>query len=171
MNPQDRYIHIDIMNNAIHVDIVHDIEKPLPIRDNYVQEILANHVIEHISWRQLPFVFNDWNRVLRKGGTVAIRTPNLDFITNMFIRKNITPEAKQDEGYIKKHFGGKISPTMYAILKLFSGQDYLSNFHYACWSIEELIALAGRHGFCAFPRKIGDEFSPGEIQMIMTKVK
>jgi predicted SAM-dependent methyltransferase len=170
MHPQEGYIHIDIMGHAPHIDIVHDINDPLPIGDNICAEILGNHVVEHFSWRKIPFILQDWCRVLKKGGKLILRTPNLEFIMSMYKSKMTTPEAKQDEDHIKKYFGGKVTPSMYANLKLFSGQDYPSNFHFACYDYQTLTEMLIRAGFSnVAPLKLPCEFSPGEIQIMGIK--
>lgn len=169
MAPQKGYIHCDIMAHAPHVDIVHDLTKSIPIADSSVCMMLANHVIEHISWRQIPFVLKDWYRIMSKNGQLVIRTPNLEFIVGMYKSNKITPEHKLDEDHIKAHFGGTITPTMYAILKLFSGQDYPSNFHNLCFDYKTLAECCIRAGFSKVDKLELPEFSPGEIQLMATK--
>jgi GT2 family glycosyltransferase/ADP-heptose:LPS heptosyltransferase/predicted SAM-dependent methyltransferase len=169
MNPQPGYIHLDIMKDAKNVDIVHDLNKSLPIGDSCVKEILANHVVEHVSWRQFPVILRDWYRVLVKDGVLFIRTPNLEFIMNMYNLKKTTPEHKDDEEFIIKNFGS-VTHSMYAILKLFSGQDYPSNFHFACYDPITLRDLCLREKFYRVKiERFGPEFSPGEIQLIAIK--
>ena len=48
---------------------------PLPIRDGSVDLIILNHLIEHIA--ECEFFVRQLRRVLRPGGSVYIRTPNL----------------------------------------------------------------------------------------------
>ncbi|MBT3397454.1 methyltransferase domain-containing protein [archaeon] len=54
-------------------DKVVDLEKKLPFKDNSVDEILANHVLEHIS-NFVPLMHEFW-RVCKKGAVIKIRTP------------------------------------------------------------------------------------------------
>ena len=57
-NPQPGYIHLDVRADLPQVDVICNIQNQrLPYVDNAISEILANHVIEHISFRKLPFVF------------------------------------------------------------------------------------------------------------------
>jgi predicted SAM-dependent methyltransferase len=165
------HAHVDIMPEAEHLELCCDVSKQLPFSDKTLKLIIANHVIEHISWRKINEIVRDWNRVLVIDGRVKIRTPNLEFIIDKYNRKQITPEAKQDEVFIKENFGGTISPTMYVILKLFSGQDYPSNFHNACYDYKTLEWIANRWGFRFSKMTFEREYSPGEIQCVFEKVK
>jgi SAM-dependent methyltransferase len=57
------------------VDVVHDIEKlPLPFPDEEFEEILAQDMLEHLT-DYVP-VLRDLHRILKKGGTLAIRVPH-----------------------------------------------------------------------------------------------
>ena len=56
------------------------------------------------------------------------------------------------------------------MLKLFSGQDYPSNFHFACWDPEGLAAAFRAAGFAETSTEpFGREFSPGAIQLTAVK--
>ena len=56
------------------------------------------------------------------------------------------------------------------MLKLFSGQDYPTNFHFACWDPETLAAVFQQGGFRRVSTEpFGREFSPGEIQLTAVK--
>jgi hypothetical protein len=56
------------------------------------------------------------------------------------------------------------------MLKLFSGQDYATNFHFACWDPETLTAVFRQAGFGVVSTEpFGREFSPGEIQLTAVK--
>lgn len=51
---------------------------PLPINDGQVDLIVLNHLIEHIA--DCEFFVRQLRRVLRPGGAVYIRTPNLECV-------------------------------------------------------------------------------------------
>ena len=56
------------------VDIVADVMKPLPIRDNSVDEIVASHIIEHVD-DVMDFMGEIW-RICKPGATVYFRFPH-----------------------------------------------------------------------------------------------
>ena len=55
------------------VDIICDLEKGIPLRDNCVDKIYANHLLEHIE--HLILLMQEIYRVCRPGARVAIRVP------------------------------------------------------------------------------------------------
>ena len=55
------------------VDIVHDLNKTFPFKDNSFESIIAIHVVEHLT-SLLHFMNESW-RVLSKGGELYIETP------------------------------------------------------------------------------------------------
>lgn len=56
-------------------DVVRDIVKGLPFDDNKFDEILIEHVLEHIEHKDGDFVMNEMHRVLKPGGTLTIEVP------------------------------------------------------------------------------------------------
>jgi GT2 family glycosyltransferase/ADP-heptose:LPS heptosyltransferase/predicted SAM-dependent methyltransferase len=169
MNPQPGYLHLDVMAHAPSLDILHDVSQPFPLLEGTVAEILANHVVEHVSWRDLPKLVADLHRVVVPGGRVFIRTPNLRFIAERFLSGEITPEHPDDEGAMRDGYG-RLTPGLWANIKLFSGQDYPSNYHYNCMDPQDLADLFSRCGFSHVRlERFGREFSPGEIQLVAEK--
>lgn len=172
-SPHPGYLHLDIRKGLPQLDYVCDFSKePLPFEDEEVSELLANHLIEHLSFRTLPFVLKEWHRVLAPGGKLILRTPNLRFICEMYLAGKTTPEWPGDESYIKTHLSAEVTPSWWAILKLFSGQDYEANFHHLCFDFPTLKSLLSRYGFTEIQEEKFDKtFSPGELQVTAKKPK
>jgi len=59
------------------VDIVADLNEPLPLDNNTYDGIYCRFMLEHISWRSVPTFFADVYRVLAQGGRVVFITANL----------------------------------------------------------------------------------------------
>lgn len=57
-------------------DIVCDIEKGLPFKDNSVDEIRCSHTLEHIN--NLLFVLREFYRVCKNGAKITIIVPLMD---------------------------------------------------------------------------------------------
>lgn len=70
------WINIDSVEE-FHPDLLHDLSRPLPFPDGTIAELLAKDILEHFDKFQRFFVFYDWVRVLRLGGTVTVGVPNL----------------------------------------------------------------------------------------------
>lgn len=54
-----------------------DITTLKKIPDDSIQEILCIHAFEHIYLHQLETLFTNWKRVLKKGGTITIESPDI----------------------------------------------------------------------------------------------
>jgi len=165
-NPNPGYVHLDIDPGFPHLEIVCDMSKePIPVPDNSCSELLANHVIEHIPWRQLPFIIKEWFRVLQPGGKLFFRTPDLEFICRTYLEGKTTKEWPGDEAGMVEVFGD-CGPSQWAIIKLFSGQDYPSNFHFHNLDLQSATDLLTRYGFINVNRvSVLPVYSPGELQV------
>ena len=70
-NFKNGYVNID---KYIHRDDVHQFDiLELPFTDNSVSEILAEHLVEHLSFREEKLFFYEVKRVLAKGGLIKKR--------------------------------------------------------------------------------------------------
>ena len=58
------------------VDYVCDLEKHWPIEDDKFDGVFGRFVIEHMSWRAIPFFAQECFRVLKPGGAVLMVGPN-----------------------------------------------------------------------------------------------
>ena len=66
------YINCDV-SKEVHPDKIVDLEKRLPFEDNSVEEIIANHVFEHIV-NFVPLM-QEIQRVCKKESIIKIKTP------------------------------------------------------------------------------------------------
>jgi len=83
MDHRNGYINIDAVS-AVNPDLVHDISKTLPYKDGTVQEVIAQDILEHFIFDDFIFVISEIARVLKDGGTLHVRTPNVDAILHQF---------------------------------------------------------------------------------------
>jgi len=80
------YINIDI-RNAPGIDLVWDLRKPLPYEPEYVEEILAYHVVEHLDRADLPEILEGWRTLLKKGGCLIIEAPDMERLLPEMVKK------------------------------------------------------------------------------------
>lgn len=71
-------------------DVVCDI-RTLPFDDNYADEILAVHIIEHFHLWEVGAVLNEWKRVLKPNGVLILECPDLNKILFWFTKIPIVP--------------------------------------------------------------------------------
>lgn len=97
------------------VDFTADFDKPLPIQDNEWDVVLAQYVIEHLSWRSVRQFIVEVFRILKVGGTVVVTTANTEAQFN----------------WLKDHpegWDGKESFDSFSCI-IFGDQDYPENTH------------------------------------------
>lgn len=73
-NRKQDYISVDLYTEA---DLIINIVRPLPFDDETVDNIYASHVIEHFTREEWDSMHTDWVRVLKPGGSIEIRCPDI----------------------------------------------------------------------------------------------
>jgi SAM-dependent methyltransferase len=104
------------------VDYIGDASKKLPFASCSFDLIYASHVLEHISWYQIPSAIKEWVRILKPGGSIEIWVPNGLLIAQTFINAEL--EIKNDidkDGWYK--FNEYKDPCVWANGRIFSYGD------------------------------------------------
>jgi SAM-dependent methyltransferase len=73
--PRPGYLHVDTDPKARHLE-ARAVAWELPFPDDWADEILSIHTLEHIHPRLLQRTLREWHRVLRPGGAVRVHVPN-----------------------------------------------------------------------------------------------
>lgn len=166
VNPYPGYVHLDAIPGMPELNILCDMQvEKIPVADQSCAEVLANHVIEHVSWRGVGKMVKEWARVLIPGGVLNLRTPDLEFICRSYLEGKTTPEWPEDEHAMKLVFG-QVGPAEWANIKILSGQDNEYNFHKVCFDFGMMKSLLERNGFKDIQRATWEKkHSPGELQV------
>jgi hypothetical protein len=72
--PRDGYVHVDVARFP-HVEVLSN-GVSLPFKNEWGEEILAIHMLEHVRPPQIKLVLAEWHRVLVSGGRLEIHVPN-----------------------------------------------------------------------------------------------
>lgn len=76
-----------------HRDVVQmDATKPFPFPDSCLDFIHAEHLIEHISYKQGQRALSECRRVLKPGGVIRLATPDLERLISVY-RGDAGPEG------------------------------------------------------------------------------
>lgn len=59
---------------------------PLKIESNFFDIVYAAHLLEHYSKRMIPEVLLEWNRVLKKNGTLRLSVPNFAVLAEIYAK-------------------------------------------------------------------------------------
>lgn len=142
--PTDGYEHLDINPKCPHVEYVSEMDD-IPVPAETFDEIIAIHVIEHISWRKVNKVLKEWIRVLKQDGTILIATPNLRFIAEAYLKnrrgksnlfmKDYNIMTDKEQNNLK--LNGQVSGTLWTNFKLFSSSCKWDQ-HFACYDADTL---------------------------------
>jgi len=88
----DGYLNCDLAENytGLAPDVSCDL-RDLPFDNDFADEILAVHVLEHFYIWEVEDILNEWIRVLKPEGKLVIEVPCLDKIINHFIKFDGAP--------------------------------------------------------------------------------
>ena len=106
------------------VDIVDDVTDLSMFASGEFSYVLASDILEHFPISKTESILKEWVRVLKTGGLIEFRVPNLAEI------------CKQYSGSNARHISWL----------LYGGQDYSGNFHYVCFDknlLTEYCTLVG----------------------------
>ena len=96
----DGWLNCDINLQA---DCYLDLNKTLPFKNNSVDYIYSEHVLEHFSYNQCKKILQECYRVLKPCGIIRTAMPSLDFyLENMFNNEN--QEIKDFIAWHKENF-------------------------------------------------------------------
>lgn len=127
--------------------ITHDIRRPLPLDDNQVTRIFAEHVIEHLDFRgDIAKVFSEFYRVLKPLGTVRIIVPDAERFLQAYVDKS--EEGFKQLGWNIDQMPGDIYTPMHIINHIFHQEGE----HLFGWDFDTM-AFSLRHaGFVGIER-------------------
>lgn len=100
------WVNIDLFSD--NPDVVKMDIRRLDIADNAADEILASDILEHFSHREVDLILIEWARVLKPGGIIEIRCPNLKLQINAYMRGDWNADVAS---YMI--FGGQTNPGDY----------------------------------------------------------
>lgn len=98
----------------------------LPYDDATVDEIYCCHALEHVSFRDVPAVLQEWRRVLAPGGKLRVIVPSLDFACAVWLNGGDRDYARQI---------------------LFGNQEHDGEYHKTGWKESDLKADVEAAGF------------------------
>src|SRR5262245_45777249 len=113
--------NVDLLPGA-HIDVVAPSHK-LPFKDNEVDEILCEHMIEHLTYYQFNRTLAEWFRVLKPKGIVTIECPDLLGVCKQFV------EANEYGRYTTYNGGWPLVNQLYGHQRGRSEEEILSQVH------------------------------------------
>ena len=125
---RDGYLNVDFLE--VHKpDLVADARDLSTLPDDYFEEVLANDVLEHLERKDTAPALDEWFRILRPGGRVHVRLPDLLGVARL-VQERDTVEDHQQQ-----------------IHSLFGTQGYAGDYHLAGFTDLTLVAALTAAGF------------------------
>jgi len=110
-----------------------DIRHRLPLADGSVARIFAEHIVEHIDFRNdVPLVFRDWHRVLHQGGIARIIVPDAKRYLQAYVSND--PKLWQTLGWNL----GKMPDDIYTPMHIVNHLFHQSGEHLFAYDFETM---------------------------------
>jgi predicted SAM-dependent methyltransferase len=119
----------------------------LPYPDGTVDEVLAEHVFEHLSFADEGLVWLEMARVLRSGGRLTLEVPDFEWVCATFLAASDDWRDFYVVGHRDHYAGcGRALDQRWGILQtmFFGNQNGVGQFHRSAYTEGKLRALA-RH--------------------------
>lgn len=153
----DGYINCDC-RDLPGINKVFDLEKdfPYPFEDDSIGHIHSEETLEHLSWRSQNRIFEQFQRILFKGGSVSLQVPDVGKMCENYVNKEIcdcVPHKSETlEGFKAKpdciKCGGKakVNPTRW-LMAYCGAQKHPWDTHKTMFTKEYMTELLTKHGF------------------------
>lgn len=103
MPKEQGWVNLDV-RDLPGVDVVVDM-RSLPFPDAHFEEVLALDCIEHVLRVEQETLFREVHRVLRPGGLLKVKTPNLRTLAEALVKGTIPPEELERKVYANQGGG------------------------------------------------------------------
>ena len=121
-------LHPNLDSRALpNVDIVANLEEPLPLPSNEYDLVLSKFSIEHLSWRKVNGFIREIYRIVKPEGKAQIITANLKEQARIIANKEVWDGTESN--------------------LIFGGQDHEGNYHKCGFSPEYIGRLFREAGF------------------------
>jgi predicted SAM-dependent methyltransferase len=82
----------------------------IPVADGEVTHIYSSHALEHVEKRMVIPTLKEWNRLLRSGGLVELRVPDLEWCCRNWL-EHMTNDWHMDTIYGNQEHEGEFHKT------------------------------------------------------------
>jgi predicted SAM-dependent methyltransferase len=147
-NIKEGYINIDGFvegENIVKMDILH-MEYP----DESAVEILAEHLFEHIPFKDEEQLFKECFRLLKSGGKLIVETPDMEWLCKQFLEGKDQFTSFYKVGALDHYFGnGRGTDHRWGMITthFFGNQNGGGQFHYNGYTKEKFMTISNLLGF------------------------
>jgi len=144
----------------------------LPYPDGSVDEILAEHILEHLSFAEEAQAWPELARVLRAGGSLTLEVPDFEWVCATFLHAEDEWRDFYIVGHANHYAGcGRALNQRWGILQtmFFGNQNGPGQFHHSAYTEGKIRALARRTGFAV--QSLTRPFSKGGQALRATLIR
>jgi len=169
-NIKEGYINIDGFvkgENVVNMDILN-----MTYPDNSVDEILSEHLFEHIPFKDEERLFTECFRLLKVGGKLIVETPDMEWLCKKFLEGKDEFPSFYKVGAIDDYFGhGRAVDQRWGMITthFFGNQNGGGQFHYNAFTKGKFIAISKLLKFKSC--EVTEVFNKGAQSIIATFTK
>lgn len=133
------WVNVDIFK-AAEIDFQLNLRNPIPLRDNSVDLLYSEHVLEHFFKPEAINILKEFYRIAKPGATLRIGVPD----AAIYIKKYIENDRAFFEAI--RHLGGAVIPLSTPI-DVINQMFRMGGAHLFAWDFETLAAALEQAGF------------------------
>lgn len=160
----DGFKNVDIIDSP-NVDIVASAHNLNMIEDESVDEILAEHLLEHLTFYQANRALAEWYRVLKTTGSLTIEVPDLESLCKAFLEANEYQRFQSNQG----HWG--LIHHLYGHQQGRSEEENLAQTHKSGYTLARLQEMLYGVGFSSTVEKYPIKDTPGACVIRIEAIK
>jgi len=147
-NLKEDYINIDAyvdFPGVVKADVLN-----LPYKKNSVDEVLSEHMFEHVGFKEEEKLWNECFRVLKKGGKLIVETPDFEWSCKQFLEAEDKFTEWYKVGHLNHYFGNnKDVEQRWSLLTttFFGNQNGEGQFHKNGYTKAKFLRIAKLVGF------------------------
>ena len=148
--------------------LIHDLNNPLPYKDETVDVIYASHIVEHLFYDSAANFLKDSHRVLKRGGVARVIVPDLDATVEEY-RQQLNDSgnaANANHQFIKNIYMCEFSRTVVSPWVRFFRGAHDKNLHRYVYNESGLRRHFENAGFQNVKRCQAFESAIGDIEAI-----
>ncbi len=122
----------------------------LPFQSGSVEEILAEHLFEHVGFGDEQALWTECYRVLKPGGRLIVETPDMEWLCKAFLEAQDDFKTFYQVGTIDHFFGsGRDVSQRWSVLiaNIFGNQNGKGQFHKNAYTLPKFTAISKLIGF------------------------
>tara|TARA_X000000950_G_C13772442_1_gene601570 strand:- start:305 stop:847 length:543 start_codon:yes stop_codon:yes gene_type:complete len=147
-NVLEGYENIDLIPQS--EDVKKGTLLEMPFADGSAEEVLAEHIFEHMDFQQEPKAWQECYRVLKPGGRLVLEVPDFEWVCRTFLDAKDDFKAFYKLGALDHYFGnGRALDQRWSIVTtmFFGHQNGAGQYHKTGYTAQKIRTIAAMMDF------------------------